>query len=91
MAMLAFWVLVVPLTLLTRRTISAVIWRIVEHIGTIHQRHLNIRWHQQLRLRRSNSARLYAIVLLYVAEQLPDSSTENPELYFRRRFIALPA
>ena len=91
MAMLAFWVLVVPLTLLTRRTISAVVWRIVEYIGTIHQRRLNIRWHQQLRIRRSHSVRLYAVALLHVAEQLPDSSTENPELYFRRRFIALPA
>ena len=91
MAMLAFWALVVPLTLLTRRTIGAVVWRMIERIGTIHQRHLNIRWHQQLRIRRSHSVRLYAVALLHVAEQLPDSSTENPELYFRRRFIALPA
>lgn len=89
--MLAFWALLVPATLLTRHFSSSVGWGMVQYLGILDQRRLNSRRHRRLQLSRNHSVALYTIVLLHIASQLPECSTNNPDLFFRKRFIALPA
>ena len=88
LAMLLFWILLVPVCIGLYQTFSASIWKTVEMLGKISQRHINrqIRWGME----RHTLPQLLATVLIYIAESLPESSSLVPELVFRRRFLALP-
>lgn len=91
LAMLIFWVIAVPLSIVAYRLGVDGFWRVIETIGTISQRHINrtIRW---TRAPRQNTLPLLlASVLLYSVAQLPKSSAVTPELTTRRRFLPLPS
>lgn len=90
-AMLLFWATVIPVTYLCRHILARFFWSAVEALGKVNQRRINIEWRQHLQSLKINPTDLYVITLLYVADQLPESSTDNPDLYFRRRFMVLPA
>ena len=90
-AMLLFWATIIPATYLCRHILARFFWSAVEALGKVNQRRINIEWRHHLRSLKINPTNLYLITLLYVADQLPESSTDNPDLYFRRRFMVLPA
>ncbi len=85
--MMLFWALIVPATYLLRRTISAAFWRIIEYIGSIHQRQINHRF--RLPRPSRNFTELIIIVMIHEAQKIPAGTPETPELSLRRRFLAL--
>lgn len=89
LVMLAFWILIAPVTFIIYKISGAAIWSAIETIGKTHQRRIN----QRLRLPNpvKSATSLMAITLLDIAQGLPESSASKPELYFRRRFLALPS
>ena len=93
LAMLAFWVLVVPITVAVYKVSNYSLWEAIELIGKVHQRHLNrsVRWVSSRLSWRETALPLVTIYILYTANQLPDSHTSIPALAFRRRFLTVPA
>lgn len=87
--MIVFWISLVPVLMLLGRLANNELWQAIETIGRVNQRGINIR--KRLSQHSEKYAYLAAIVLIYTASQIPKSTTSDPELYFRRRFVVLPA
>ena len=89
LAMLALWIFVLPLSVLIYHLTSTALWKALDAIGVISQRHINrsIRWGME----RYTLPLLLASVLVYVIADFPESPSSSPELIFRRRFLALPS
>lgn len=88
-AMMIFWVLVVPISIIFRNSIVALFWIIVEVLGRIHQLHLNRRYRQVILAKQfAPLLHLYTIALLELPQSIAQSgSTEASTL--RRRFATL--
>ena len=87
-AMMIFWIVVVPLSLLFRASIVALFWAIVEKAGHFNQRRLNQQIHRSIIDKQfAPILHLYTIVLLRAPNYTDTNSTEKIAL--RRRFIAL--
>lgn len=88
-AMMFFWILIVPLSLLFRASIVALFWASIETMGQLHQRQLNRRSRQSLLAKQYTPLlHLYVVALL----TLPRSSTQKNSVEttaLRRRFAAL--
>lgn len=89
LAMLLFWILVVPGSILLYRIFSGSVWRAVDILAVRMQRRINRRLRPVSR-HASSPVALYVITLLYLADSLPKSTIGSPELSFRRRFLTLP-
>lgn len=86
--MLLFWISIIPLSVFAARHSGRMFWRALEVLGTVHQRHINIRYRQLYHL--SQTEQMFAIVALYVVSHATETPVESPKSYFRRRFVPLP-
>lgn len=92
LAMLLFWILVVPASLIIYKSTSNSFWKIIEFIGEKDQKRINRQARQVRNIKPGRNLRpIIAVVLLQIAEELPENSISKPELSFRRRFLALPS
>ena len=89
--MLIFWLAIIPGLLINLPLLSKLAWSLIDNIGLLNQRNINTRWNLRQKIERIYSVNLIAVTMLEIAAQIPDSSTDNPELFFRRRFMPLPA
>lgn len=90
LGMLVFWIVAVPLSIAVYRLGTDGLWRMIETIGTLSQRHINrrIRWtptHDTTLLHLCTSVALYAV------SQTLANTPSAPDLTMRRRFLALPS
>ena len=89
--MLIVWLAIIPGLLINLPLLSKLAWSSIDKIGLLNQRKINTRWNLRQKIERIYSVNLIAVTMLDIAAQIPDSSTDNPELYLRRRFMPLPA
>ena len=89
--MLIVWLAIIPGLLINLPLLSKLAWSLIDKIGLLNQRKINTRWNLRQKIERIYSVNLIAVTMLEIAAQIPDSSTDNPELYLRRRFMPLPA
>ena len=89
--MLIVWLVIIPGVLINLPLLSKLAWSLIDNIGLLNQRKINTRWNLRQKIERIYSVKLIAVTMLAIAAQIPDSSTDNPELFFRRRFMPLPA
>ena len=89
--MLIVWLVIIPGVLINLPLLSKLAWSLIDNIGLLNQRKINTRWNLRQKIERIYSVNLIAVTMLEIATQIPDSSTDNPELFFRRRFMPLPA
>ena len=89
--MLIVWLAIIPGLLIALPLLSKLAWSLIDKIGLLNQRKINARWNLRQKIERIYSVNLIAVTMLEIAAQIPDSSTDNPELFFRRRFMPLPA
>lgn len=87
--MIAFWLLVIPVSTLLFPAFRHHFWTTIESIGQMSQRRINRSLRQAIRI--DTLELLLATVLLHIALNLPESSAPLPALELRRRFIALPS
>ena len=80
-----------PGLLISLPLLSKLAWSLIDKIGLLNQRRINTHWNLRQKIERIYSVNLIAVTMLEIAAQIPDSSTDNPELFFRRRFMPLPA
>ena len=89
--MLIVWLAIIPGLLIALPMLSKLTWSVIDKIGLLNQRRINTHWNLRQKIERIYSVNLIAVTMLEIAAQIPDSSTDNPELFFRRRFMPLPA
>ena len=89
--MLIVWLAIIPGLLIALPMLSKLTWSLIDKIGLLNQRRINTRWNLRQKIERIYSVNLIAVTMLEIAAQIPDSSTDNPKLFFRRRFMPLPA
>ena len=89
--MLIVWLAIIPGLLINLPLLSKLAWSLIDKIGLLNQRKINTRWNLRQKIERIYSVNLIAVTMLDIAAQIPDSSTDNPELFLRRRFMPLPA
>ena len=89
--MLIFWLAIVPGLLIILPLLSKLTWSLIDKIGLLNQRKINTGWNLRQNIERIYSVNLIAVTMLEIAAHVPDSSTDNPALYLRRRFMPLPA
>ncbi len=89
MGMLAFWVFIVPIVLLTYRIVVGGFWQTIEMIGRISQRQINrsVRWSVE----NSPLLPLLSIVLLQLLIERARSTSASSKSTSRRRLVVLPA
>jgi len=92
LAMLLFWILIVPVSLIFYSSASHSFWKIIEFIGEKDQQRINRQAKLARSTRLSRSLRLILVaVILQMAEELPKKPASKPKPSFRRRFLALPS
>ena len=89
--MLIVWLAIIPGVLIILPLLSKLAWYLINKIGLLNQRKINTRWNLSQKIERIYAINLIAVTMLEIATQIPDSSTDNPELFLRRRFMPLPA
>ena len=89
--MLIVWLAIIPVLLINLPRLSKLAWSLIDKIGLLNQRKINTGWNLRQNIERIYSVNLIAVTMLEIAAHVPDSSTDNPELFFRRRFMPLPA
>lgn len=89
--MLIVWLAIIPGLLISLPLLSKLAWSLIDKIGLLNQRKINTHWNLRQKIERIYSVNLIAVTMLEIAAHVPDSSTDNPDLFFRRRFMPLPA
>lgn len=89
--MMAFWIAIVPTIFLFRYTISSIFWKIIEEIGKLHQRQINLTYYHITEIKKFTPfINLYVVTILAILNNPNVDDTyilQMPAL--RRRFIAL--
>ena len=85
--MLFFWLLIVPVCVLSWKIFDISLWRVIENVGKVHQRSLNRKFRAFMPSLSSSTVCLIALTILY---QTDKSSADN-NVILRRRFAPLPS
>ena len=87
--MMVFWIIVVPMILIFRRTLANLLWNLVEKVGKLHQLHLNRHFYRSMLTKRySPSVKLYFSALLSTLS-MPIKNSITSKENTRRRYAAI--
>ena len=89
LAMLVFWIALIPATILISKISKASFWRLIGSLGELHQRQINrqIRWLVTIS---SLELLLSTVYLVLISDYLSQVSVHQQAISTPRRFMALP-